>query len=85
MIQTTIYLPFDFSTITKFYTYRTAYVCGVEIDNDKNGDLYKEVKAFVEENGYKMDNHICFSTDFGIDFMWSDNTLIVGELTAKNW
>ena len=74
-----------FNTIIKFYPYRTASVYGVHIENDENKSLYKEVKAFVEENGYKMDNHICFSTDFGIDFMWSDNTLIVGELTAKNW
>lgn len=85
MLKTTVQLPFDFATITKFYTYRTAYVYGVSIENDENRELYKEVKSFVEENGHRMDNHICFSTDFGVDFMWSDNTLIVGELTAKNW
>ena len=85
MIKTRIDLLFGFDTIIKFYPYRTAYVAGVCIENDENNNLYKEVKSFVEGEGYKMDNHICFTTNEGVNFMWTDNTLIVGYLNERNW
>lgn len=83
MLKTKVKLPFSLATITKFYTYRTAYVVGVQINDDENQNLYKKVKSFVEKNGYSMDNRICFSTDYFGDFMWSGNSLIVGSLVPK--
>lgn len=72
--------------ITNFYSYRTALVHGFIIEDDKDHTLWNKVSRFVEKrNGYHMDNHICFSTENGLNFMWSDGRLIIGNLTIRNW
>lgn len=79
-------IQFPDCKIVKFYTYRTALVHGFKIEDDKDHTVWKRVHTYVEKiNGYHMDNHICFTTENGQNFMWSDGTLVIGTITIKNW
>ena len=70
--------------ITEFYPYRTATVTGICVEEDKT--LSETVKEFLEDNGYKFDNHICFTTNNGLAFMYSGRCLYVGtKVTKRNW
>lgn len=79
---------FNEMQIKDFYTYRTATAFGgVKITDQTNKNMLREnVKNYLEEQGYRMDNHICWTNIEGINFMWSDNALYIGgKLTIKNW
>lgn len=76
-------IDFNYLEITEFYSYRTAIVTGVKIE-DKT--ITETIREFVTENGYKMDNHICFTTNNGLAFMYSDRCLYVGtNIIKRNW
>ena len=76
-------IDFNYLEIKEFYSYRTAIVTGVQIE-DKS--ITETVREFVTDNGYKMDNHICFTTDNGLAFMYSDRCLYIGTYVIKrNW
>lgn len=76
-------IDLNYLKITEFYSYRTAIVTGVKIE-DKT--ISETVREFVTENGYKMDNHICFTTDNGLAFMYSDRCLYIGtHVIKRNW
>ena len=76
-------IDFNNLKIKEFYYYRTAIVSGIKIE-DKT--ISETVREFVTENGYKMDNHICFTTDNGLAFMYSDRCLYIGtHIIKRNW
>lgn len=76
-------IDFKCLNITEFYPYRTAIVTGICF-TDKT--ISETVREFLTENGYKMDNHICFITDNGLAFMYSDRCLYVGtKVIKRNW
>lgn len=76
-------INFNNLKIKEFYSYRTAIATGVKIE-DKT--ISETVREFVTENGYKMDNHICFTTDNGLAFMYSDRCLYIGtHVIKRNW
>ena len=76
-------IDFNNLKIKEFYYYRTAIVTGIKIE-DKT--ISETVREFVTENGYKMDNHICFTTDNGLAFMYSDRCLYIGtHIIKRNW
>ena len=71
-------------TITEFYTYRTAIVTGFCIAI--NETMSKTIREFLTDNGYKMYNHICWKTDNGLTFMYSDRCLYIGtKVIKRNW
>ena len=71
-------------TITEFYTYRTAIVTGFCIA--VNETMSKTIREFLTDNDYKMDNHICWKTDNGLTFMYSDRCLYIGtKVIKRNW
>ena len=40
----------------------------------------------LEDNGYKFDNHICFTTNNGLAFMYSSRCLYIGtKVIKRNW
>ena len=70
--------------ITEFYPYRTAIVTGIYVSEDTS--ISEIVREFLEDNGYKFDNHICFTTNNGLAFMYSSKCLYIGtKVTKKNW
>lgn len=70
--------------ITEFYPYRTAIVTGVYVAEDTS--ISEIVKEFLEDNGYKFDNHICFTTNNGLAFMYSSKCLYIGtKVIKRNW
>lgn len=82
-----IRFSFGASKITNFYTYCTALVHGflIQTEGEEHEYLYDKLKCFIERNSYHMDNHICFTTDNGMNYMWSDGNLTIDNLTIKNW
>lgn len=76
-------IDFNYLEIKEFYSYRTAIVSGIKIE-DKT--ISETVRKFVTENGYKMDNHICFTTNNDLAFMYSDRCLYIGtHVIKRNW
>ena len=76
-------IDFNFLNITEFYPYRTAIVTGICFE-DKT--IHETVREFLTDNGYKMDNHICFTTNNGLAFMYSGRCLYIGtKVTKRNW
>lgn len=77
-------LDLAFVQLIAFYPYRSAFVHGVEIA-DPERVLFEQIKEFLAEYGYSMDNHICFTDSHGVSYMYSDGYLTVGTLTAGKW
>lgn len=75
--------PFNDMSITAFYSYRKARVWGVALTlTEKQKD---DIREYLESNGHKMDNHICWSSDT-LHFMYSDGCLFIGtEISIKSW
>lgn len=74
------------SDIVEFYTYRSAIVAPKFFSIKLNAEQAKELKLFIENNGYHMDNHISFKLANGICVQYSDHKLYVSdEITIKNW
>lgn len=77
-------IDFNNLTITKFYPYRRAIVTGLCID--VNETMSKIIREFLTDNGYKMDNHICWKTDNGLTFMYSDRHLYINtKVREERW
>ena len=71
--------------VTKFWTYRTAFVPGVVILNLTDYDRM-EIKNLLNEHGYDLSNHICWQMDDGTYCMYSDLRLYVaGSIIEGNW
>ena len=72
--------------IVKFYPYRTA-LAGSSTYVELSREDIEVLRKFIEdENGYKIDNHICFQTDDGKCYMYSDRTLYIGgKISVRNW
>ena len=71
--------------ITKFWTYRTAFVPGIIVLEMSEYDRL-EIKNFLDNNGYKIDNHICWQMEDGVYCMYSDLKLhIAGTIEEMNW
>ena len=70
--------------ITEFYPYRTAIVTGICVAEDTS--ISETVKEFLEDNGYTLTNHICFTTNNGLAFMYSGRCLYIGtKVIKRNW
>lgn len=65
------------STIEKFYTYRTALLdASVWVPlNEKDKHF---LKLYLERNGHKMSNHICWKCKDNTCFAYIDGELGVG-------
>lgn len=73
----------DSNNIVEFYPYRKAMVAqAVTFDLD-DFDVNVVLKRYLEEQGYKKDNHICWKTAEGLYFQYSDGTLYVGLSIIK--
>lgn len=80
-----MYIQFSPSKIVAFYRYRTALVFGF-IVSDVDENTLRAVRRVLKRNGYEMDNHICWTTEDGLSYMWSDGRLTVGtRLIVRNW
>ena len=68
-------------TIDKFYPYRTARLEGwcscIKLEDAETA----YIRHKVEKSGYRMDNHIVFSTRDG-NFWYSDGNLYIGGKVA---
>lgn len=84
-------INFNNLKVEEFYSYRTAIVTGVCIEEIKNSSfntptLTDTVREFLEDNGYTLTNHICFTTNNGLAFMYSGRCLYIGtKVTKRNW
>ena len=71
-------ITFDItSCIDKFYTYRTALLQAsiwIHLEEDERAKLRK----YLERQGYKYDNHICWRNKDGMCFAYSDGSLGLG-------
>lgn len=74
-----------FGTIINFYTYRSALVShSFYINLDKY--QREELKEWIKSENYQFDNHICWETNEGLCYRYSDGTLYIGtSITKKNW
>lgn len=80
-----MYIEFSSSKIVAFYKYRTALVFGFSI-SDVDEETICDVRRVLKRNGYEMDNHICWTTEDGLSYMWSSKRLTVGtRLIIRNW
>lgn len=69
--------------ITAFYSYRKARVWGVALTLTMRQK--DDIREYLESNGYKIDNHICWSSNT-LHFMYSDGHLFIGtEISIKDW
>ena len=73
------------SCIEKFYTYRSAQVAAdlwVDLDDFE----IKLLSKCIEENGYRMDNHICWKMKDGLCLSYSDHKLGIGtKIIEERW
>lgn len=80
-----MYLNFPDSKIIAFYKYRTARVFGFSIVDIDTESIY-DIQEVLEANGYTIDNHICWTTEDDLSYMWSDGGLTIGtKLVVENW
>ncbi len=71
-------ITFDItSCIEKFYTYRTALI-DASIWIDLEAGERQMLRKYLQNMGYRMDNHICWKNKDGMCFMYSDNKLGLG-------
>ena len=73
--------------VVAFYPYRTALVIPTfKIGRDQDIDLWEAVKEFLTDKGFRMDNHICWTTADGLSFMWTDGCLKIGtKIEVRSW
>ena len=77
-------INFNNLKVTEFYPYRTAIVTGICVAEDTS--ISETVKEFLEDNGYTLTNHICFTTNNGLAFMYSSKCLYIGtKVIKRNW
>lgn len=80
-----IHFGFGITTIVEFYTYRSAKVnwsFNIELSREDIDNLHE----YIEDNGYKPDNHICWKDSNGICCWYMDRTLYIGtEIIKKNY
>ena len=73
------------SCFAKFYPYRRALLCAsiwIKLDEDGKRFLAK----YLERQGYKFDNHICWKLADGCCFSYSDGKLGIGtEIIEERW
>ena len=63
--------------VVKFYRYRTAMLSNWALKIELSDDDIEEIRDILTASGYKIDNHIVFSTNNG-NFWLSDRNLYVG-------
>lgn len=73
-----------YGEIVEFYTYRSALVAHSFAIEDEDGSLDAMVRRYVERNNYNMDNHICWKTDRGLCYRYSDRKLFIGTEIISN-
>lgn len=72
--------------IVDFYPYRRAMVDGYSFCCRLNSEEITELSKRLEKQGYSFDNHICWRTDEGTCFMYTDNQLYIGRrLSVERW
>lgn len=73
------------SKLVQFWTYRTARVikgCIFSV-NDYQAT---QIKKYLEHYGKHIDNHICWKTENGLYYMYSDSKLYIGnEILIEKW
>lgn len=80
-----MYIEFSSSKIVAFYRYRTALVFGFSV-SDVDDVYLRRIQRMLKRNGHEIDNHICWTTEDGLFYMWSDGRLTVGtNLVVRNW
>lgn len=78
-------IEFPYDKISAFYPYRSARAFSDLYLKDENNELWDAIRERLEEDGYKIDNHICFTIN-NINYMWSDCQLYIGgKLTVSRW
>lgn len=70
--------------IVEFWSYRKAIVYSAVVIRVPR--ISAIVREYVESNGHKMDNHICWKTSCGLYYMYSDHTLYIGDsIDVRSW
>lgn len=64
--------------IQRFWPYRSAFA-ETQVQLDLEDFDIKILKRFVEENGYRMDNHISFELESGLYCTYSDHKLYISS------
>ena len=76
-------IDFCFTGIKDFYTYRSNRCIHTLIIYNVP---FKYIKEYIEEQNYKMDNHISWRDNNGLCFTYSDHNLYIGcFMTNKSW
>lgn len=69
--------------IKNFYPYRRNRCCPSFVINNVS---FSEIKEYVEEQGFRMDNHISWENEQGLCFTYSDHTLYIGnKMIGRSW
>lgn len=75
------------SKIDKFWSYRSAVMSykNIRIEFEVDNDLHTAIERFLNENGYKIDNHICWKSG-DLYCCYSDGRLRIGDgVTEGNY
>lgn len=71
--------------ISEFYTYRTANI-EISFSTELDEISIKQLSRYIERNGYRMGNHICWKNNKGLYFRYSDGKLHVGHrIIIERW
>ncbi len=47
---------------------------------------FNEIKEYIEEQGFRMDNHISWENKYGLCFTYSDHSLYIGnKMIGRSW
>ena len=73
------------SKIVQFWTYRKAKVIADCMFN-LNDYQTTQIKKYLENNGKHIGNHICWQTNNGLYYMYSDSKLYIGsQISIESW
>lgn len=72
--------------IINFWPYRKAIVLDSSFKIDLDPFGRKNVKFYVEEQGYHFDNHIVFQMENGLYVWFTDNRICIGtKIEEGDW
>jgi hypothetical protein len=71
--------------ISEFYTYRTANI-EISLSIELSETEIKQLSKYIEREGHRMDNHICWKNTKGLYFRYSDGKLSIGHrIIIERW
>lgn len=74
--------------VKKFYSYRSGLLGNLTlvIEDREGSNLSMAVRNYLNSQGYRMDNHICWESTSGVCYGYSDHKFYVGSyIKEERW